>query len=330
MIILFAVALTGLVNLPFLPGIIELIKKEDANHLFVSMDYTKESRFFARSFKDKLTKATQDGNVNPGLYDLQLSRPEVLEIMEDQEISDNTRFQNISLFKFDLITGRNVTADKEIYVRGSAHIGEKNQLRALAADQDVYLAQGTKIHRWVDAENNLYIEQMCHLGMSATAGGKITLTSGCRFKRLSGDPISTLSPVEGRSPGRGLAKPILSSSKHRDILSKEESADIIERGGVTIHARTLIRQAVRTYGDLILQDQVVIQGNLFAEGDIEIGPGSQIHGNIFSQGKVFLKEHVTVGTPGMVKSVIGKKGVVLGYGVAIYGYIGTEGTGEVL
>jgi hypothetical protein len=71
-------------------------------------------------------------------------------------------------------------------------------------------------------------------------------------------------------------------------------------------------------------------GNLFAEGDIEIGQQTRVLGTLFSQGVITLRQGAIIGTRDRIKSVIGKKGILLESGVRVYGYITTEGRGMTL
>ena len=53
--------------LPFLPGIAELVRKEDADPLYIAMDYIKDPRYFGKSFKELLHQATDGFTSAPGI-----------------------------------------------------------------------------------------------------------------------------------------------------------------------------------------------------------------------------------------------------------------------
>lgn len=330
MIFLFMLLFVLLFVLPFLPGIVELIKRTDIAPIGIDSDYVKDPRFFANSFRSKLTAATRENAGIPGIYSIQLSRPEGLEITMDIDLPELCQKQNLLMVNGNLTSAARVTFDKEVFVRGTAELGTMTYLRGLTANGCVYLGKGTRVDRWIDTSDEMMVESLCNLGMSATSNKQMMLSSGCTFRRLYGDPIATTGGGCDDAPKKAFAeKPRQGEEKPVDYLSKEGQEDLIEERSLTIHSETLLRYSVKTYGNLRLQGKVTVYGSLFSEGDIEIGNGCRIHGNIFAQGTVILGDQVTIGDKGTRKSVIAKKGLTLGRGIKVYGYMATEGFGKV-
>jgi hypothetical protein len=307
--------------LPFAAGIRELRRQDDAAPLFINMDYCKDPRYFAVSFRKLLIKSL-DGR-SEGLHVVELSKREAVQISNHAQPNDGAILENILYIIND---------------RGTACIGEGNHVQALACDGDVHVLRGTKFFRWLDAEGSIRVDEECDLGVSATCGGKLDLAPKCSFIRLYGFPVATsadsASGTKDRGADTGDITIFQSESTERNISHLDpysvKKCSIITNRTLTIEDHSIIGGHVKSHKKLILGASVTVMGNLFAEGDIEIGPQSRVLGTVFSQGLITLKQGVIIGTRDRIKSVIGKKGILLESGVQVYGYITTEGRGMAL
>jgi predicted acyltransferase (DUF342 family) len=322
--------------LPFAAGIRELRRKDDAAPLFINMDYCKDPRYFAVSFRKLLIKSLEGHS--EGLHALNLSKREEVQIADRAQHNDGAVLENILYIKNDLDSEKNVTFEKEVYVQGNVRIGEGNHLQALACDGDIHILRGTRLFRWLDAEGSIRVDEECDLGVSATCGGKLDLAPKCSFIRLYGFPVATSTDsASGKDDGIAGTEDIAvfeSKSTERNISHLDpysvKNCSIITDSTLTIGEHSIIRGHVKSHKKLIIGASVTIMGNLFAEEDIEIGLESRVLGTVFSQGVITLKQGAIIGTRDRIKSVIGKKGILLENGVRVYGYIATEGKGKAL
>jgi len=85
----------------------------------------------------------------------------------------------------------------------------------------------------------------------------------------------------------------------------------------------------KSYKSIFIEKAAIIFGDIFAEGDIKIDDDCIVMGNVFSQSRVFIGNNVHISKPGTIKSIIGKKFVELGKNTVIYGYVLSEGEGIV-
>ncbi|GAB4406516.1 MAG: hypothetical protein OHK0032_01520 [Thermodesulfovibrionales bacterium] len=320
---------------PFVPVIIELLRPKDASPLFINMDYSKDPRYFGRSFK-KILKNAIPADASSGIREVMLSRNEKVEIAHSMRIPVGDEVNHILYIIGDLVSEDKARFNKEVYVKGDAAIGSKNTMRAIACEGQLYLSSNVSIVRWADAEGKVEVYDGCNLGISISSGDELRLSKGCRFKRLYGMPVTTYSANDndhGHCPNKeGISDNTWIVDKDRLIippLTKVEK-DIIVKKDLKIRSGSLILGNIKTYRELIIEEDVKISGNLFSDGDIEIGEGTTISGDIFSQGVITIKKKVGIGSAGKIKSVIGKKGIILGQDVVIYGYAMTEGSGMVV
>lgn len=320
--------------LPFSAGFRELRRQEDAAPLFINMDYYKEPRYFAISFKKILMGSLEKCSSEDGIYSIMLSKQEEVEIVDHALITDGNTMKKIYCVKNQLQSGRNVVFEKEVYVRGDAHIGEENQLRALVCDGNVHILRGVRLSRWLDAEGSIKIEDQCGLGVSVTCGQELSLVKQCSFKRLYGFPIVTgeVTPAPKVHVIREELGFTCKTERNLETIPAHSYKDcsLITVHSLTIGDHTVIKGHVKTHGNLTAGAYVTIAGNVFAENDIHLGPHSRVMGTIFTQGSINLQEGVVIGSSDRTKSVIGKKGIILHKGVTVYGYAMTEGEGIVI
>lgn len=336
-LLLFAVLLVLLFLIPFLPGFRELVIKEDVAPLFIDMDYRKEPRYFGAAFKKLLLNALKSGVIKPGQHEITLSRPDTVEVFDTANISQGRIMRDICFVRQDMHSGSKVLFGKEVYVQGSAYVGEANQLRALACDGDVHLQSGVKFVRWLDAEGSIRVEAGGDLGICASSGSRIVIAGECSFKRLYGLPVITGDDNRGLADNQELGPEhaiVFDDKVERDISSISEYAhkdsSIITAKSLVIGEGAWIRGDIKTHGSLTARRGATITGNIFAEADIHLDNGCRVLGSIFSQGSICLGEGVIIGCKGKIKSVISKKGTTFSRGVKVYGFVLTEGEGKVV
>lgn len=337
-----------LLFLPFIPGIIELLKPRDAAPLFINKNYTKDPRYFGKSFRYIIENALSTGDLSSGVRKVKLSKNEDVEIAPYKKIYAGKEGDNVFYITGDFVSTEKARFNKEIYVKGDAVIGSENTLRALACTGKVLISEKSNIIRWVDGEKGVDIGIKCNLGISISSGGILRISKHCSFKRLYGLPIITTSNInspirveetDNNDESFESRKKIEEISDISWVIDEKQAVippfariegDFIVRKGLTMKENCVLNGSIKTYGDLIIGKDVKVSGNLFSEGNIEIGEGTLVMGNIFSQGTVHIRERVKIGSAEKFKSVIGKKGIVLEQNVIIYGYIMTEGTGTIL
>lgn len=326
--------------LPFLPGIMELMRKEDADPLYIAMNYIKDPRYFGKSFKQLLNQATNNFTSRPGIHEVQLSKKEKLEIAGSTNIPAAGQLNHLLCIHGNLVSGEKAQFNKEMYVTGNSSIGSGSTIHVLAADGDVIIGEDVRLKRWVDADGDMDIAARCNLGISASSGRKLRLGPNCHFRRLYGAPVITgdngtttiggfvtlLPPIEPMPPEMTFVR-----IKNRKIApGTTMGKNVVFPQDVQIGHGSILRGDIKSYGKLILEDNVIIEGNIFADDDIIIGRGAKVSGHVFSQKTVHISSGTVISRPGSIKSIVGKKSVRIEQNVTIYGYVTTEGEGIIV
>ena len=324
--------------LPFLPGALELSKKEDADPLYIAMDYIRSPRYFSQSFKELLQPALKETNGETGFHEIVLSKKETLEICRSMDIPDEKEIHHLLYVDGDLISGDRVLLDHEVYITHNGVFGRDNVIQALAAEGRVTLGQKTELRRWLDAEGDVHVGEQCNLGINISSGGSIFLGKNCVFRRVFAIPIITGNREIPDSLELSIASKETPGQESSFIRQKSQNVpkgsilrnNLVFTRKVTIGSGTLIQGNVKAYDEIVLEENVTIDGNIFADASIFIGPDARITGNVFSQKSVHISKGTIISNPLNIKSVIGKKAVNIEPNVLIYGFISTEGNGIVL
>ena len=334
-----------LILLPFVPGLVEVYWSRDVYPLPVDTGYVRDPRYLGRSLRRIMRRALDGRETVDGEHRVRMSREETVTVFQRCELADGADTDLVFYVRGDLRAGRRVTCRRDGWVRGDASIGAGSRLRALACDGNVELGEGTVVTRWVDAEGDLRAGRDCSLGVLAAAGGALRLDDGCRFRRLAGYPVVTGNgePAAAPPPPPPLERPVIEAEEivtvedmthwtrgDRTVAAGETlRRPLVVKGELTCAPGAVLPFAAAADGRLVLGAGAVAHGDLFCEGPVEVGEGAVVLGNVFSQDTVRLAAGARVGTAGAPKSVIGKKGVLLGDGVTVHGYVQTDGAGEV-
>jgi len=325
---------------PFLPGLTELLRGEDEHPLYIPMDYMRRPRYFGISFKKVLFRAVGGLQQKNGRYNVVLSKKEKVTVCDSLEVAGGGELDMLLFIKGSLSTGSHVRFGKELYVTGNAATGAHNIIQALNTDGAAAIGSNTVFRRWLDAEGDVTIAENCDLGISASSGGRLFLGPNCVFRRLYGMPvvIGDVDPDSDVERNADLEDFSLSALKSTFVRREEKSippgtvmeGHTVFTRGVTICTGSVIRGTIKSYGRLELEDNVIVHGHVFSDGDIIIGRNVKVRGNVFSQKSIHIAGKTTIGRPGKVKSVIGKKSICLEKNVLIYGFVSTEGNGAVI
>lgn len=322
-----------LLCIPFIPGIIELRRPRDSAPLFIDMEYTKDPRYFGKSFRSIMNKYVQSDSFLEGIREVPLSRREKVLVSGSRTVTAGEQIRQILCVAGTLISEENVYFEKEMYVSGGVMVGSANILKALGSEGVITLGRHAQVLRWVDSTRSIEVGEGSHLGVSLSSGEDVRIASGCTFKRLFGFPVMTVSTDchHARVDITSGQADVRSQHTSRNVSVVPRSSridkDLIVKNYLRIEEDCVIAGNIKTYRGLVIGKHTIISGNIFSEEDITIGEHTFIHGNIFSQGRVSIEGNTQVGQKGQMKSVIGKTGINLGPNVCVYGYIMTEGAG---
>jgi hypothetical protein len=321
--ILAGLAWVALFILPFAPGILELLYPKDKMPLNINWNFVKDPFYFFKSFRALMQAKAYYFVKDSGTVEIQLSRPESVDVYRKMEGPEEGRYGNITYVKEAMTCGKNSFFSKEVYCLGNIDAGPGSSFRALGCDGELKLGAGSTVSRWAAAEGRLLAGAGSSLGVSAASSKSLTLADGCVFRSLFAPEIAT------EASAAFLPRfPLLEGAA--ELPPGHTEGNLVTRVPVRLKTGTHLNGSVKSHASVLLEDGVRVSGGIFAEGDVFIGKNCLIGGNIFAQGSALLGPGTVIGAPGGIKSVIAKKLVLLAGGVKVFGHINTQGRGEVI
>lgn len=317
-------------------------KTKKGHILTIRQSYTKDPRYFGRSFSEMMEAAIpqmKDGVIH-------LSRDEAVLDADAHPVFPNSPIDAVVIARtHDFCPAEaGLNFQKEIYCEADAlFTAENTQLRAVYSKKRVLLGNGCRVLRWVDAEGAVAAFDHCDLGQSLSSGEQLVVGYDNTFCRLYA-PVVRL----GQRPD----EPDLFAQKRDARLfrlptSGENVLHVRYIGDDLVSGDGIVPYSILTMHDLKLSDGLILQGdihsdgavrimekavvlgNIFAERDILLERDSTVLGNVFTQGDIFFEEGACVGQPNKVSSVIARGSIRFSGGNNVYGYIVSEGGGYI-
>lgn len=313
-------------------------RKKQGMVLYIDQGRTKDPRFFGKSFASLIEKQLP---VLDGEW-IELSKKEKFKDGDEGKLPDETKELVLCRTK-DFTAPENVRVyQKEVYGSQNAAFDRRDtKLRAAYCRGRMRLGRGAEVVRWVDAEETLAVYDGCSLGISASAGNRMSIGCNCTFRRLFAPEILLGQYPEQTAEPKERKDVVVwkQGTCRRENISYVSSEDADEEGvfdatviswdNVKIADGIIVRGGVRSHKSVRIFDGAVVCGNIFAEQDIYLGRNSLVLGNVFSQGSVYMEEYAQVGEKGSIRSVIARDNIEIQKNCFVYGYISCEKKGSV-
>jgi len=325
--VLILILLMVLCLLPFVPGLLEASRRTDTRPLRIVHASEVNIRHLARGFRQTLEReilpllsritpqgTLERGELNDGSRWLAAGRPLTAAELADEGNGAGCVTVLASGVDLELADGGTYLA--EIYGAGHVHGGPRTVCRAVLAEGDLHLGRESITLRWLHAGGRLHAGTGTVLFGRASSDQDLTLEEGCRFERLqaptiafgiSGEPGPE--PSTGNLPGEDrllnpddLDKPVQRDGRrwlirgHLEIPAERLlEADIVCTGKLTIGRGTVLRGAVKARKQLVLEDNVILDGGAVCEHDLIVGRHCRIKGPVVAEGLVQLGYGTVVG-----------------------------------
>jgi cytoskeletal protein CcmA (bactofilin family) len=300
--ILILTGLLATVAVPFVPGILEILRPRDDRPLGLDRSYARDPFVFAHDFRAKFESLL----ATPSW--VQSDRPSKdVRIASIFRIGNGVDDRRAVLASTLIETGTEVQLG-ECYARRSVTLGPSSRASAVLSEGTLRLLHGCSIERWTHSAVDTYADAGCDLGRAASSAGRLHLERGVRFQRLYGNPVSSYAAP---STTRPVLNPLVLTGEEGDI---ETNGDTEVSSGAVIHGSIRSRAAVR------IGSGAQIYGNVIASAEIIVGAHAIIFGHVFSPAIIRLGANSRVGSSLTAKTVYGNR-VILAAGVRVFGSI---------
>jgi len=300
--------------LPFIPGIIEVRKKTDAAPLKVIQQYDVDVHYFANTFRNyvkqhfsALLSDTQAANAAQGKLEddtqyFVVNHNHEIPLTEEERNAMTTHSMLLSTDSLKLPGLMSYLT--ELYATDSIQGGNEDIYRALLAENDIEIAEGSMLLRWMHAGHSINVKPRSVLHGRVSADNTIHLTNDCHFERLYAPTI-----LFGNSIPQHKKLTELNKLSHEDIAHKVDTRGerwLIE-SDVNIPDNSLIESNLIVVGKLKVGKGCRITGSVKSRHNLSVGEGSEITGSLVSNDNIHCENNCLIAGP-----VISEKTVYLG------------------
>lgn len=316
-------------------------KRNKGKVLYINQEKIRNPRYFAISFSQMIETKWKDYAGDNRLY---LSREEKV-IEADKEVCFPNPCEAIVIGeKKEFRPPAGIEFYKEVYSMETAILEGPLRIRAIAGKKNLQIGSNVEIVRWADAIQEVTIKDNCDLGICISSLKEIKIGMNCKFRRLYAPKIylgySRQDPKirqEKRNKiqlnSRDLMKNIKSNVKYVDdfMTNKKGVADfsVVTEEELIVLENIILNGHLRSHKTIRICDDSIVAGNIFAEKDIKIGRNVQVLGNVFSQGDIIIEEGSVIGEENNISSVIARGSIRFEKDCMIYGYVSNEQGGTI-
>lgn len=318
-------------------------KTRQTDVLSINQGKIRDQRYFGKSFASLIEGGLEHISGNK----IRLSREEEFLDADASPAYPETVKQLVIARKKDFCIPPQVQSfDKEIYAAGNIRPVSAGTLtlRAAYSGEHIILPENTEVIRWVDSRRTLAIYDGCQLGVSASAGERMCLGQGCRFRRLYAPEIylgQYPDALGDEKKGKDVRIYRMGVQKNQrenihyisdEMINDEGVVDftVVSRSNLEILENLVVNGDIRSHKSVRLYDGAVVCGNVFAEKDVYLGRNACVLGSIFSQGNIYFEQGAVAGQRTRICSVVARGKITFEKNCFVFGYVDCETGGEIL
>ena len=335
-LVLLAVTLAWF-TLPLLPALLELLRPRDIAPLKVVDRSSGLVSFFARNFRQYLER-TLPPEAGAGDY--------------AGKLLDGTDFLRVNLRPASLEAGpgdrahnRVVILDTpqrlpggesflmELYARAPLRGGPKSSFRAVYAEQELALGEGTQVFRWAHANGRLSVGAHSVLRGRISSDAAVTLAGDVVFERIGAPVIAAGAEHEPPPRPPALPQPYRLPEHARRVgdhwriegdLGIPEGVwvhdNLVVSGRLRIGLGAIVDGSVKAHQEIELADEAQVSGSVVSRTRVMLGQSAWIGGATIAEQRIRLGRDAVVGRAGQPASVVAPE-VELASGATVYGQI---------
>ena len=335
-VFLLVLVTLGLLILPLVPAIIELLIPTDNQALRVVQDYDNNPMHFADGFQKYINQHFADDSAIANLQ-----RSKVLPdgthfriIDEDQPIQlDEARKNHHLLFSKHPLTLKNQAFyQSEAFSKSHLMAGSDNHYRALLGTESLSIGENSTVWRWAHSEGNVTVDSNAILNGRVTSRKIMTLGIGVRFERLHAEKIicshESAKPVTSK-PIKHITltalQDVKSQAGRRSLLEGSLKfpaghffdGDIVAGSSAIIGDNAHIKGSIKSnaLNDLLyyLHDTGAITEETVGSARFEIGNNVRIDGTVISTHDLFIGQNCQIFGPVIAENILViRTGTVIG------------------
>jgi len=325
----FFVLLLVLLILPFVPGLVEISRRQDAQALRVTRKHDVNIHYFANRFRDYInTHFARDlagmrsqlqgkqGALEDGSHYCLLPRDASIAFERDERHAQVTNRMFIA--DADLSLPGAMSYLNELYANGTISGADDNVYRAMLAGMDIELGANSILLRWMHATGEVRVANGCVLYGRVSAEQRIVLASLVQFQRLNAPLILFGKPLPPAKTG-----PERREIDPQDLPVKVEvgagrwlveddlalpdnscvHANLVVTGRLRLGNNCEIFGSIKSHQSLHINPGCAVHGSVVSMEDIRIGSDSSLKGPLISEAQVHLAANCRIGSTDLPTTV---------------------------
>jgi predicted acyltransferase (DUF342 family) len=313
-------SLTGvMLALPLTPALLEVRRRADAAPIPIQQ-HDGEIANFARSFRryiePLLTELEACGNAS---VIAESTRPDGRGALLVGQSPFARQFEGTSNDPLVLFAARTVLTDDlifggDVYAADTLFAGKREIFRALLAEKDIFLGEGSQVLRWMHAEDSAYLERHCQSFGRLSAGHAIYMWPGCTFERVHAPRIATvwdesgfpLARTDVGSPGSRLDRPLRRWRVAGDFTlrsGEELQGNLVAASTVRLGDGCRVVGSIKSHGDTLVGAECEIDGSVVSTACVRIAGDSFVRGPVLAEEEVVVGPGAQIGAPDMLTTI---------------------------
>lgn len=326
--------------LPLIPALRELYRPTDTASLGVVDRSSGYVAYFARNFRSYLEKQIASLPAEAQAGDFLGKLPDGTQFIRVHKSADAllhetgaTTHNSLVVLDSPLTLPGNELFLMEVYARATLIGGPNAVYRAVYAERDLGLGEGSKVLRWAHAGGTLGVSGHSILRGRITSDKRVVLGHNVVFERIGAPVISVTreneppppppsSPKEYRLPDG--SKRVGDHMRVTGDLNIPEGvrfmSSLVVSGTLRIGMGTIVEGSVKAHRDVELGDEAQVRGAVVARRRVMIGAAAWVGGPVIAEERIRLGRDTVVGGPEMPATVSAPE-VELASGATVYGQI---------
>lgn len=274
----------------------------------IDVNYVRSENYFGQSFRMKVKQWL----LMPGVSDQESGTTiqkdaERIHVVERMELPSGADCDDILVVERNFSCGSQSRLGREVLVHGDAEIGAKSRVQALATDSNLFVGEGVRVARWLDAMGDLTISAGTKIQSRVTSQTRISLGLGVELSSAHAPEIATAGRNEGLGSldtAAGNLLDLTMAEQSDELTSKLEAAGFkpdlllqlgsdtwMYKGDLVLTLPVRLSQKLAVTGKCSFCAGSRLEADLRAGKSILLGPSCVINGNLTADRHIFIGNH---------------------------------------
>jgi len=237
-----------------------------------------------------------------------------------------------------IVLGDAMVFTGDLYAADHLFGGENNVLRAVLGEGDVFLADRSRVMRWLHAEDSAYVGRSSTVHGRLSAGRAVYLWPGCSFERVHAPRVACVWGDAGFPTARTT---VVSDCSRLDTpirrwrvagdFQLQPGEDLVGNlvGGaeIRISRDCRLQGAIKSHGNTIIDSGAEVDGSVVSIHDVNITGECFVRGPVLAEGEITIGAGAQIGAPNM-PTTVSARSIRIAPGALVHGTVWARESGR--